>query len=1711
MIQVLSLAPVYAADEVILSMGKAMSASSGTATAGLANDLNGDTFWDGIISDQIIDDTGTTPSAWLQMDLGLNCSLTRVIVKPYYLDGRYYNYYVNISSDGINWTKIGENVGTEPETEAGNIFTVSDQSARYVRVSVYKNSVEGNYSAHIRELEVYGLTPSDAELLAADKENLHINFGQNNSAENVVKSFSLPMTGAFGSAISWESSMPECINIINGDAIVVRPQDGDKQVTLTAVLTKGTQTDTKLFTLTVKKAVQGEDLAELISQGKPATASYSSYPVTNGPDKVNDGRYDTYWDGIRGDAGLAWIRIDLMSTFTIKSINVAPYFDGIRYYNYFIETSEDGETWTKAGEKTDTTLSPQLGDTYDFTDKILARYVRVSMTKNSVDNFSVHLSEIKVFGYKDDIDAVAEDKESLNIGYAANENSLGVTKNISLPITGNCGTTITWFSSAPDIIDNDGRVTRPYDADETVTLMATISKGSASDTKSFNVNVKHLVPLSIGAAVTASSVEPGSSAAYAVDNNDDTYWAGYIDGTTHVASLTVDLLNPYDLTTINIRPFSDGSRYYNYNFEESLDGVNWTTLGTNNSTTPTTLKGEYYDISSKARYIRLNVTHGPGFMAHIKEIKIYGSKTDDLSVSEDIDSLNLQYAQGDSAQKVRMNITLPSEGSNGTNITWQSSNPAIISNDGKINTSSMGEDSIQATLTTTITKGSASGTKSFDVTIIKPVSQGKPVTASSSVIGHGPELINDGDPSTYLDSFRSSDGTAICQIDLLENYRLNGINIANYADGIRYYKYYVKISIDGINWIPVIAKNDGSLSTADGNYFDVKGNARYIRIYTTFNSVSEYEIHISEVRVFGEKLSGSEILPASIDNFETDKEAYKAGETAKASITVSNNSSSAVTINNIFDAVILATGNNGVNYLSAITKAPVLPVQFLVTSDTYTELRGVIDTANASGIHCYSTLGHDGSMKKGVAWVKLLDLPQAYKDFLVQHKVKNVIFAATENASGGESRAKKVIEPGTDINRTNAGDIFVMYPNGYTDIGLELDERELSFCLRDYKELNLEPNFRDFSDWESGMIQPQVDRLALTAKNTIGNNAKILQIAAGDAKALYDYASYSVAKFYDKNQANYNGNTIKGIVINPYLILHPAYEIYNGYLPLMLWQGNTNGSGIVNNLINIVGKGAVEKYFPDIKFDTNQATWDTDLTFRINYSNNFGGAFQAQEIKTALLAKGVPSSQIIENDYSKNEIWNPDDGMDAPVEKIAVDITQRDIKDDMKDKYSSLMPLSFDELIEVAADFSGIRTDILTDSSNGNTSNGGNGNTSDTSVSPVTVNGPVISSTPVLNNGVAISQVTSELLEKAFSAADENSKGQKTARITVQAVPGANEYVQQLPTSVLKAAEGTRSIQIETPVATVVLPSDALLTSTIQQEKVELSIAPADKSSLSTDLREQLGDKPVIEINFKVDGNAIAWNNPDAPVTILVNYKPTDEELKDPEHIVVWYVDNSGNVFSVPNGRYDAVTGKVIFTITHFSTYAVAYVNKSFADISQFPWAKKQIEVLASKGILVGTSEIEYSPVNSMTRADFLGLLMNTLELTQIGDSGFDDVKPGDHYYDAISTAKKLGITSGTCNNKFSPNVNISRQDMIVLAERALKLAKGYTERGIVADLSKFNDYSQIAQYAIQSIADFVKKGLIVGSGTSIYPTKDATRVEVAVLLYRLYNLESIK
>ncbi|NOU86009.1 hypothetical protein GC102_09500, partial [Paenibacillus sp. LMG 31460] len=86
---------------------------------------------------------------------------------------------------------------------------------------------------------------------------------------------------------------------------------------------------------------------------------------------------------------------------------------------------------------------------------------------------------------------VALDKASLAIGYAEGDSEVGVTKNVHLITNGSNGTIITWSSDATSVIDANGKVTRPlsFESDTTVRLLATITKGTVSDTRTFILNV----------------------------------------------------------------------------------------------------------------------------------------------------------------------------------------------------------------------------------------------------------------------------------------------------------------------------------------------------------------------------------------------------------------------------------------------------------------------------------------------------------------------------------------------------------------------------------------------------------------------------------------------------------------------------------------------------------------------------------------------------------------------------------------------------------------------------------------------------------------------------------------------------------------------------------------------------------------------------------------------------------------------------------------------------------------------------------------------------------------------------------------------------------------------------------------------------------------------------------------------------------------------
>jgi hypothetical protein len=212
------------------------------------------------------------------------------------------------------------------------------------------------------------------------------------------------------------------------------------------------------------------------------------------------------------------------------------------------------------------------------------------------------------------------------------------------------------------------------------------------------------------------------------------------------------------------------------------------------------------------------------------------------------------------------------------------------------------------------------------------------------------------------------------------------------------------------------------------------------------------------------------------------------------------------------------------------------------------------------------------------------------------------------------------------------------------------------------------------------------------------------------------------------------------------------------------------------------------------------------------------------------------------------------------------------------------------------------------------------------------------------NTGVAATSIDTATLTTAFENIEENSEGKKSVEIVIPAVEGAKAYESTLPASALSSNAANQQIEMKMDIATVTLPGSMLTQEAAAGAKnVSLTIAQADISGIDKGIRDQIGDRPVIQLNLRVDGRPYEWSNESAPVTVSISYKPTAQELANPEHITVWYIDGKGKVVEVPSGRYDPVTGTVTFSTTHFSNYAVAYVQKTFDDLSSAALAKKPI------------------------------------------------------------------------------------------------------------------------------------------------------------------------
>ncbi|MGI5822600.1 MAG: InlB B-repeat-containing protein [Dethiobacteria bacterium] len=340
-------------------------------------------------------------------------------------------------------------------------------------------------------------------------------------------------------------------------------------------------------------------------------------------------------------------------------------------------------------------------------------------------------------------------------------------------------------------------------------------------------------------------------------------------------------------------------------------------------------------------------------------------------------------------------------------------------------------------------------------------------------------------------------------------------------------------------------------------------------------------------------------------------------------------------------------------------------------------------------------------------------------------------------------------------------------------------------------------------------------------------------------------------------------------------------------------------------------------------------------------------------------------------------------------------------------------------------------------------------------------------------------------------------------------IPGASAYTLSLPAAALSAGEQDSACTFSTDIASVTLSGRMLGNQPETGGKMaEIAVARGDYSGLSDEQRAAVGARPLIQLTLSIGGSRTEWNNPAYPVTVAMPYQLAAEEMAHPEAIIVWYLDGSGNLVCVPNGRYDAATGSVIFTTTHFSQYAAGYNPVAFNDVPKDAWYYPAVSFCAARGITTGTDGINFSPQQRLNRAQLLVMLMRAYSINPDASLGDNFSDAGNCYYSTyLAAAKRLGIAKGVGNDRFAPKQGITRQEMFTMLYNTLLAVKQLPQRSAsVGDVTSEADYASIASWAREAMEHLAASGIIRGIDGDLSPHTSATRGEMAQILYKLLN-----
>ncbi|MBR0599929.1 S-layer homology domain-containing protein, partial [Sinanaerobacter chloroacetimidivorans] len=370
-------------------------------------------------------------------------------------------------------------------------------------------------------------------------------------------------------------------------------------------------------------------------------------------------------------------------------------------------------------------------------------------------------------------------------------------------------------------------------------------------------------------------------------------------------------------------------------------------------------------------------------------------------------------------------------------------------------------------------------------------------------------------------------------------------------------------------------------------------------------------------------------------------------------------------------------------------------------------------------------------------------------------------------------------------------------------------------------------------------------------------------------------------------------------------------------------------------------------------------------------------------------------------------------------------------------------------------------------------------------------------------NGVATASVTKEQIANMVKAVDDKAtdqKAQTALQIKVDsdsAATGISVVIPQGAASML--TNGVSSLTISSPIVTVTFDDKALaaINKNTNGDITVTARKPAN-TALSDEDKAIIGNKPVYDLKVSSGSTSISTFG-GGTAKVSIPYKPAAGE--DINKIVVYYISNSGKLNMVPGCVYDASTRTVTFRTTHFSSYAIAYNDVSFSDVSG--WYVDYVSYLAARGILSGAGDGKFVPGKNITRAEFIAILakLSDNDLSGYTTSSFSDIAANAWYSAEVQWAYENGITSGY-NDNFYPQAAITREQMAAMLYHYAKYAGMDVSGDEGTSDREFSDAASISNWAVSPVRWAVNSGIVSGNSIGTFaPKAYATKAQAAKMI----------